>query len=441
MKKVSQITLILTMMVALIASQFSFQASPAHAEDTLGLKAEAAILLDAKTGKIVYEKNADAVLGVASMSKMMTEYNVLEAIKDKKITWDKKVKISRYVHELSRAPGLSNIGLTEGEDYTVKELYEAMAIFSGNAATVALAELLSGSEKSYVAFANKKAKKLGLKSAKFVNSSGLNNSSLMGNIPAGNANDENIMTARDTATLAYRLITDFPDSLEYSKIPKLKFRDGREYPNFNWMLPGLIYEYEGVDGLKTGSTDFAGYCFTATAERDGQRFISVIMKADSKDSRFTETRKLLDYGFSNFKSEKLLSAGQQPKAKKSIGVDKGKADNVKIETKKAVHMVIRNGEKKNYQQVLVLDKKKLNKQGELTAPVKKGETIGYITLKPKTGQDYGFLTKGDQSNGRVEVVAAEAVDKANWFVLSMRGVGSFFGDVWDSAASAVKGLF
>ncbi|PLT27672.1 serine hydrolase [Peribacillus deserti] len=439
MKKVSQITLILTLMVALIASQFSFQASSAHAEDTLGLKAEAAILLDSKTGKIVYEKNADAVLGVASMSKMMAEYSVLEAIKDKKLSWDQKVKINHYVHELSKAPGLSNIGLTEGEDYTVKELYEAMAIFSGNAATVALAELLAGSEKNYINFANKKAKELGLKHAKFVNASGLNNSDLMGNHPAGNETDENIMSARDIATLAFHLINDFPESIEYSKIPKLKFRDGEIYPNFNWMLPGLNYEYDGVDGLKTGSTDFAGYCFTATAERDGQRFISVIMKADSKDSRFTETKKILDYGFNNFKEEQLLPAKYQVKGKKTLSVDKGKEDSVKIVTKAPVKMVIRNGEKKNYQPALVLDKKKLNENGELTAPVKKGETVGYITVKPKDGQDFGFLL--DHSQNRVEVIAAESVEKANWFVLSMRGVGSFFGNVWSNAASAIKGLF
>ncbi|WP_026693544.1 serine hydrolase [Peribacillus kribbensis] len=440
MKKVSQITLILTMMIAFIASQFSFQASPAHAEDTLGLKAEAAILLDAKTGKIVYEKNADAVLGVASMSKMMTEYNTLVAIKEKKITWDQKVKISHYVHQLSAAPGLSNIGLTEGEDYTVKELYEAMAIFSGNAATVALAELLSGSEKNYVAFANKKAKELGLKHARFVNASGLVNSDLMGNIPAGTDKDENIMSARDVATLAFHLINDFPEALEYSKIPKLKFRDGREYPNFNWMLPGLIYEYKGVDGLKTGSTDFAGYCFTATAVRDGQRFISVIMKADSKDSRFTETRKLLDYGFSNFKTETLLPTGYQVKGSKTLPIVKGKADSVKIKTAAPIKFMIRNGDKKNYKPVLVLDKNKLNKDGELTAPVKKGETVGYVSVKPKSGQDYGYLIH-DHKQGVVKVVAAEDVEKANWFVLSMRGIGSFFGDVFHSAASAIKGLF
>lgn len=410
--------------------------------DPLGINAEAAILLDAKTGKVLYQKNPDAVLGVASMSKMMTEYMVLEAIHNKKISWDQKVMINEYVHNLSAAPGLSNVGLTQGEEYTVKELYEAMAIFSGNAATVALAETVAGTEKNFVALMNKKAKELGLNDYNFVNSSGLNNESLLGNIPAGGPNDENVMSARAVAKLAFHLINDYPEVIETASTPKLNFKkDGREYPNFNWMLPGLIFEYKGVDGLKTGSTDFAGYCFTATAERNGQRFISVVMKADSKDSRFTETRKVLDYAFNNFAEEEVLPKHYQVKGTKTLPVVKGKGDKVKIYTKDAINLVLKNGEKENYKAVLVLDKKKLTKDGELTAPVKKGDKIGYVTIESKTDDDFGFLYgKGDKTI-KVDVIAAENVEKANGFVLMMRGIGGFFGDVWGSVSSAVKGWF
>ncbi|WP_147536224.1 D-alanyl-D-alanine carboxypeptidase family protein [Bacillus marasmi] len=410
--------------------------------DPLGINAEAAILLDAKTGKILYQKNPDAVLGVASMSKMMTEYLVLEAIHNKKITWDQKVMINEYVHNLSAAPGLSNVGLTQGEEYTVKELYEAMAIFSGNAATVALAETVAGTEKNFVALMNKKAGELGLKDFNFVNSSGLNNESLLGNIPAGGPTDENVMSARATAKLAYRLINDYPEVIQTAKTPKLNFeKDGKEYPNFNWMLPGLIFEYNGVDGLKTGSTDFAGYCFTATAERNDQRFISVVMKASSKDTRFTETRKILDYAFNNFGEEKVLPKHYQVKGQKTLPVIKGKGDSVKIHTKNAINIVMKNGDKDNYKAVLVLDKKKLTKNGELTAPVKKGDKVGYVTLESKNGEDLGFIT-GDASKGiKVDVIAAENVEKANGFVLMMRGIGGFFGDVWGSVSSTVKGWF
>lgn len=441
MKKFSQISLVFTLLVTFLCSQFALstqQAAAADSDDILDISAEAAILLDAETGKILYEKNADTVLGVASMSKMMTEYIVLEAISEGKIEWDQTVQINEYVHNLSKAAGLSNVGLTQGENYTVKELYEAMAIFSGNAATVALAELVSGSEKNFVELMNKKAAELGMTDYTFVNASGLNNSNLLGVIPAGGQNDENVMSARDTAILAYRLLTDFPEVLETSSQPTLTFRDGEEYPNFNWMLPGLIFEYKGVDGLKTGSTDFAGYCFTATAERDGQRYISVVMKSSTKNERFTDTAKILNYAFSNFSDEEILEAGYVPKEYSELAVSKGKEKTVALETSEALDLAIEKGTKDSYEPVVVIDEDLLNEDGELVAPIKKGDVIGYVTVQSADDQ-YGFLTS--EKSARVDLVAAETVEKANWFVLSMRAVGGFFGDVWDTVSSTVKGWF
>ncbi|GAB6259723.1 D-alanyl-D-alanine carboxypeptidase family protein [Bacillus sp. BA3] len=439
MKKISKMTLIFTFVFVLVMSQFAYQPGEAVAEsDNLGLKAEAAIIIDGETGQIVYEKNADKVLGIASMSKMMTEYIIMESIENGKISWDQKVKINKYVHDLSKAPNLSNVGLTEGEDYTVKELYQAMAVYSGNAATVALAQLVSGSEKSFVKLMNEKAKELGLKNHKFVNASGLNNSDLLGQFPSGDEDDENIMTAKDTALLAYRLINDYPEVLKIASIPKLKFRDGKEYPNFNWMLPGLIFEYKGVDGLKTGSTDFAGYGHTGTVIQDGQRYITVVMKSTNKNERFADSTKLMNYAYATFKKEKVLPANYQVKGKETLSVVKGKEKDVKIQSEKAIELLVENGEKDNYKTDLVIDKNKLNDDGKLTAPIKKGEKLGYITVTPKKGEDYGYIN-GDQV--KVNVVAAESVEKANWFVLSMRAVGGFFGDVWSSVASTVKGWF
>ncbi|MEF2098426.1 D-alanyl-D-alanine carboxypeptidase family protein [Bacillus sp. CFBP9009] len=439
MKKISKMTLIFTFVFVLVMSQFAYQPGEAVAEsDNLGLKAEAAIIIDGETGQIVYEKNADKVLGIASMSKMMTEYIIMESIENGKISWDQKVKINKYVHDLSKAPNLSNVGLTEGEDYTVKELYQAMAVYSGNAATVALAQLVSGSEKSFVKLMNEKAKELGLKNHKFVNASGLNNSDLLGQFPSGDEDDENIMTAKDTALLAYRLINDYPEVLKIASIPKLKFRDGKEYPNFNWMLPGLIFEYKGVDGLKTGSTDFAGYGHTGTVIQDGQRYITVVMKSTNKNERFADSTKLMNYAYATFKKEKVLPANYQVKGKETLSVVKGKEKNVKIQSEKAIELLVENGVKDNYKTDLVIDKNKLNDDGKLTAPIKKGEKLGYITVTPKKGEDYGYIN-GDQV--KVNVVAAESVEKANWFVLSMRAVGGFFGDVWSSVASTVKGWF
>lgn len=442
MKLFRKLSLQMTVLFLFFATVFTTNPYTANAKaDSLGIAAEAAIIVDADTGKILYKKNADTVLGVASMSKMMTEYLVLEAIKEGKINWDQEVVINEYIHKLSGAPGLSNIGLTQGEAYTVKELYEAMAVHSGNAATAALAEVISGTEKKFVGLMNEKAAQLGLEDYKFVNSSGLNNSSLMGQHPAGEADEENLMSAKSTAMLAYHLLKDFPEVIETAKIPKLKFRDGREYPNFNWMLSGLIFQYEGVDGLKTGSTDFAGFGFTATAEKNGQRFITVIMKSKTIEQRFTETRKLLDYAFGNFSKEEIVPENYVVKGKETIPVVKGKKDKVNIQTKDAIQLVVDSKNEDDYTYKLVLDKKKLTKNDELTAPVKKGDKVGYLTIEPKSDETIQFLTKEGEKTIKVDVVASEDIEKANWFVLMMRGIGGFFGDLWSSVSTTVKGWF
>ncbi|GAA0337177.1 D-alanyl-D-alanine carboxypeptidase [Bacillus carboniphilus] len=437
MKRASKITMIFSLVwMTLFTSIFSVENTAKAATDPLGLTAEAAMLIDADTGKILYEKNADTVLGVASMSKMLTEYIVLEAIHDGKITWQQEVTIDEYIHKLSAAPGLSNIGLTQGEAYTVEELYQAMAIHSANAATVALAQVISGSETNFVKLMNEKAAELGLKDFKFVNSTGLNNSSLLGNHPQGTGEtDENVMSARATAKLAYLLINDYPEVLDTASMPRLPFRDGREYTNFNWMLPGLIYEYQGMDGLKTGSTDFAGYAITGTAKRDGKRFISVIMKTDTREARFSETETLLNYAFSNFDTKELVKEGYQAEGQDSIEVKKGKEDSVQVATETPISMMIRNGEEELYQPKLVLEKE------SLTAPVKKGEVVGYVTVEYTGEGPSGFITDEGNQTIQVPVITTEQVEKANWFVLLMRGIGDFFSGLFSTIVDTITGWF
>ena len=287
-----------------------------------------------------------------------------------------------------------------------------------------LAETIAGSESNFVKMMNKKADELGMKDYEFFNSTGLNNSDLHGYHHTGSKDSENVMSAKATAKLAYHLIKDYPQILETASTPKKKFREGTDdqiqMDNWNWMLPGLVFGYEGVDGLKTGTTDFAGLCFTGTAERNGNRYISVVM--DAKDAngnntekkiRFDETKKMFNYAFTNFAEEKVLNKNYQVKGKKSLPVIKGKADKVKIHTKDSISLVLKSGEAENYKPVLVLDKKKLTKNGELTAPVKKGDKVGYVTLEPKTGKDLGFITDEGSNGIKVDVVAAETVEKAN----------------------------
>lgn len=426
------------------------------AEDTLNINAAAAILVDAETGRVLYEKNPDTVLGIASMTKMMTEYLLLEAIHKGKVSWDQEYSVSEYVYNVSQDyPALSNVPLRRDGVYTVHELYEAMTIYSANGATIALAEIIAGSETNFVKMMTEKANELGLKDFKFVNATGLNNSNLIKHLPEGqqiigNQDEENVMSARAAATLAIHLIKDYPEILETTSIPVKVFKEGTDdsivMENWNWMIPELAKKNgtpadPSVDGLKTGTTDFAGACFTGSAVKNGNRYITVVLNAggdNPRTNRFNETEKLFTYAENNFKKEKILPKDYQVKGKKTLPVNKGKKDKVNIYTKDAIDLVMKNGEKDQYKPVLVLDKKMLNKDGELTAPLKKGDKVGYIKLEAKDDQELQFL---GGKTPQVDVVVGEDVEKANWFVLSMRGIGSFFGDIWGGISSTVKGWF
>jgi len=267
----------------------------------MGLQAESIILLNAHNGDVLFEKNADKSLPTASMSKMMTEYLVLEAIKKHQIEWNTPVSISDYAYWVSSHPGFASVHLQKGKQYSVKELFTAMAVRSANGTAVALAEAVSGSEKDFVQKMNEKAKELGLTNSRFVNSNGLSNSDLEQYYTSGGPNDSNRMSAKDVATLARRLIQDYPEILNIIDQPKITF-EGKTYHNTNWMLPGVKKDvgYQGVDGFKTGYTDEAGYCFVGTVHKGQTRLISVVMGAPTPIDRFTETEKLYDTAFNQF---------------------------------------------------------------------------------------------------------------------------------------------
>ena len=426
----------------------TFGTTPVQAETKLGIHVDGAILIDADTGKILYEENADTPLGIASMSKMMTEYILFEAIEEGKISWDQEYKVNEYTYAISQDRRLSNVPLRRDGTYTIRELYEALAIYSANAATIAIAETIAGTETEFVKLMESKAKELGLVDYKFVNSTGLNNEYLQGMHPQGTgAKDENVMPAKSVALLAYHLMNDYPEVLETTKINTKIFREGTsdaiKMDNWNFMLPGFVYEYEGVDGLKTGTTDFAGHCFTGTAKRGDKRVIAVVMNAvdangvGSYKARFNATRALFDYGFSQFSNEELLPTGYQFDEQKTLDVHKGKEKTVGIEVKEPIRAMIKSNEKDLFEPRLVLDESLL-KDGALEAPIKKGTVVGHVELVKKEGEDHGFI---DEKELGMEVVVTEDVDKAGWFKLMMSAIGDFFVGVWDSATGFVKGLF
>jgi D-alanyl-D-alanine carboxypeptidase (penicillin-binding protein 5/6) len=420
------------------------------AEEPISVNAASAIIIEETTGTILYGKNIDEKLPVASMAKIMTEYLVLEAIKDKKITWDQTYEPSEYVYKISQNRDLSNVPLRQDGSYTVKELYEATAIYSANGAAIALAEIIAGTETNFIKMMNEKAAELGLTNFEFVNATGLENKDLIGMQPEGTSVDqENRVSARDMAILAQRLVKDYPEVLDTASISKKVFREGTddrtEMPNWNWMLPGLVYEYEGVDGLKTGSTSNAGSNFTATAMRNGMRVISVVMNADDGSGtlhtpRFTETKKMLDYAFNNFSVKEVFPANYQIKNQSSIPVVKGKEDKVSIQTKSPLALVVKKGEEDAFKPIFTIDESQLTKNGELTAPIKEGQKVGVMTAKYEgKGQALDFVDQTKKA--QVDIVTKEAVEKANWFILSMRGIGGFFSGLWGTITDTVKGWF
>lgn len=435
---------ILTVLFIAIAS-FGVKPQTTSAAETFDVAAESAIVVDAETGKILYAKQPDIKLPPASMTKMMTEYLVLEAIDKGQITWDTTTQISDYAYSISANPVFSGIGLIQDKDYTVRQLYEGMAIISDNATTIALTELIAGSEGEFVKMMNEKAEEMGLQEYQFVNSTGLSNQDLDGNHPEGtDANADDLLSARSAALLAYHLIKDYPEALDISSTLTSEL-DGRELENLNWMLPWqdnnyVQFGFEGVDGLKTGYTDEAGYCFTGTAEQDGRRVITVVMKTASKEARFVETKKLMQYGFSQFERSELFPAGYQIDGESTIPVGKGKEDSVEIESSEALNAFVKNGEEEAYTVKYNFDKEKLNEDGQLTAPIEKGEKVGTVELVYNGDIDYGYIN-GEKQVQKVDLVTSSAVEKKNWFMLMIGSIGNFFGNIFSTVTDAVKGWF
>ncbi|WP_191567504.1 serine hydrolase [Metabacillus idriensis] len=414
--------------------------------DALNINAKGAILVEASTGKILYSKNSDEQLPIASMAKIMTELLVLEAIDKNKIKWDQEYTPSDYVYQISQDRGLSNVPLRKDGSYTVKELFEAMAIYSANGAAIGLAEIVAGSETNFVELMNEKGKEQGLENFTFVNSTGLENKDLLGQHPERtDVNDENKMSARDMALLSQKLIAEYPEVLKTASISRKVFREGTDdainMDNWNWMLKGLLFETEGVDGLKTGSTDSAGSSFTATAERSGMRIITVVLNADSEDgdlrtSRFKETKKMIDFAYNNFAMKEVFPKNYSIKNDSNLSVIDGKGKDVAIKTTKSLNIVVKNGEEKSYKPAYVFNKDIVKQDTKVKAPIKKGLKVGYMKAEyTGEGKDLGYLEENNEAS--VDIVTTKDVEKANWFVLALRGIGGFFSGLWGTVIDAI----
>ncbi|MBE3552326.1 MAG: D-alanyl-D-alanine carboxypeptidase [Kyrpidia tusciae] len=350
------------------------------------LTAPSAVLMDAATGQILYEKGADDKRYPASMTKMMTLYLTFEAIHDGKAHLDDIVPISQNAYNT----GGSEVYLDPREKFTLKDMITFVAVHSANDAAVAIAEYVGGSVGQFVKRMNEKAQELGLTQTHFVNPDGLHD-------------PNHYTTAMDMAILARHLITKYPEVLDYTKIHDMWIRNH----TFNVSATNnLLGKYPGMDGLKTGFTDQAGYCLTATAQQGGVRLISVIMKDPDDQSRQTDTTALLDYGFKNFTPLSLLKPGDPLDVKAEV--PDGVIESLPVTTQVPLAPLVPEGTKADD---LV---RTVQWTPGLKAPVAQGQQVGTVSYR-----------LGDQQLLQLPLYAVEKDDKAGFIRMMFRGLIHF----------------
>lgn len=350
--------------------------------DTLELNCKSAILMEANTGKILYEQNADEALPPASVTKVMTLLLVMEAIDGGKIKLDDTVTASAHAASM----GGSQIFLKEGEQMSVEDMLKSVVIASANDAACALAEFVSGSESAFVKAMNERAAELGMKNTAFENTNGLDDTA-----------ENHLTSARDIAIMSRELIKH-KKILEYSSIWMDTVRNGLfGLTNTN----RLVRYYKGCTGLKTGSTSKAGFCISATAERDGMSLIAVIMGAPDRDVRNTEAAKLLDFGFANFGIYTHTPERLDP-----IKVTGGKQDNASVSYCGFSYI----GEKSSLKNI----KCDYRIPESVAAPVKQGDKVGEAVF-----------TLDGREIGRVDIVADCDVERLGYFGVFLRMLGRF----------------
>ena len=349
------------------------------------LKAKAAVLIDATSGNVLFEKNSTEKLPIASVTKIMSMLMVMEAIDSGKLSFDDKVPVSEHSYNM----GGSQVYLKPGEEFTVREMLKAVAVHSANDATVALAEKVAGSEDTFVSSMNERAKALGMNDSNFLDCTGL-------------TDEGHYSSAKDVAIMSRELITKHPKIFEFTTIWTDKFRDGTfDLSNTN----KLIRFYQGANGLKTGFTTKAGYCLSGAAKRNNLQLISVVLGEPDTNTRFAETRKLLDYGFANYELTKLESKGTPVG---ETDVKKGVSTKVKGIFSDDVNLLLNKGQKGKISKSIKLE--------SLSAPVKAGTKIGEAVF-----------TLDGKEVGKADIVAQATVEKASFIRLFFRMVLAWLG--------------
>ncbi|AFH62010.1 D-alanyl-D-alanine carboxypeptidase family protein [Paenibacillus caseinilyticus] len=358
------------------------------AQVDLAPNATSAVIIDADTGTVIFEKNKDAKLPPASITKIMTMLLTMEALDAGKLKMDDKVPTSEYAASM----GGSQIFLEPGEEMTVQDMLKGIAMASGNDASVAMAEKIAGSEEAFVRMMNERAEQLGMKNTKFVNPNGL---------PA----EGHVSSAYDIALMSREL-------LKHEEITKFtgQYQDylRKDTPKPFWLVNTnkLVRFYNGADGLKTGYTSEAKFCLSATAKRDNLRVISVVMGEPDTKTRNAEVTRLFDYSFSQYTNLPIYKTGD---AIGEMKVGKGEVPVVPLTAKHSYSLLLKKGEAADgiRHEVQLLP--------DLKAPVAVGQPIGKIVVY-----------KGDQVINEFPLESPVEVKKAGWWTLTKRTAKKMF---------------
>ena len=312
---------------------------------------KAAMLISQDTGEILYQKNADQQLPIASITKVMTLILTLEALHAGKISMSDTVPVSQHAFSM----GGSQIWLEPGEIFTLDEMVKAICVASANDAAVAVAEFVGGSEPAFAEMMNQKAQELGMTNTVFKNACGLDE--------AGH-----LSTARDVATMSREMLQTYPEIQQYTTIWTDSLRKGEtQLTNTN----KLLKRYEGITGLKTGTTGGAGVCISASAERNGLRLIAVVLGAASSTERFDAATALLDYGFANYE---MATCPVPEDAPQTLPVERGIQSEATLQYPQGEGVLMKKGESANLQTYVELPQM-------LTAPLAQGQAVGKVVLK------------------------------------------------------------
>lgn len=403
----------------LLSFLFILPVSVVAEQNSFDVPAKAAIAVDFDTGKILYEKNSEAPLPIASMSKLLSAYLVYEAIDTKKINWNDTVPFDDALIKLTEDPDLSNIPIKKELTYTVDDNVKAMLISSSNVSTTALARLISGSEQAFVDSMNQHIKDWGITDGVFISASGLDTQDLLtvDRYPNSKPEDSNILSAKDMVIVARHLISDYPEVLDITKQSHYTLFQGTDNEETFWssnlMLPDLYYYTEGVDGLKTGTTPKAGACFIGSTIQNGHRIITVVMNVDEEYDRFEVTKNLLNYVNTNWEYKTIVKKGDSAVVN-NLDVPNGKSESVALTLAEPISLWV-NKETTELKQVFASTK------DAVSAPLKKNEVVGQQIVSDSADK-LGYLSDTDKHDATGKVITKTDVQKANIFVRVWRSL-------------------